>query len=253
MLPSRPSRPRWSARRRAGRRHAGGLRRGPVPLLGATRLLPLAVPLPVDRHHGREARLRPGQVTRHPRGAPRSRGRCVYPRAHDAPHLPSRPPAARGRTASPANRHPLDRLYVYYGAAPAFWYQAPALGLADAALVAGRCHRADPRQYRGELDELRGASRAFVLVNHADPGELDDMLRYLDTIGTRVAEFRSRRATGISPGRTKLELSSTISPTRPGWARRAPAHFPCARSTPTLSFPARMAPFRCRNKERMTP
>jgi hypothetical protein len=85
---------------------------------------------------------------------------------------------------------PGDRVYVFYGAVPAFGYYAPRLGLEGANVVLGRCSIADPREYLREIDRLRGARRVWVVVTHAQrDGEVELILSYLDRIGRRLDEI----------------------------------------------------------------
>jgi hypothetical protein len=104
-----------------------------------------------------------------------------------------------------ADRRPDRKLYVYYGAAPAFWYYAPTMGLVDDALVPGGCHPGDPIQYLYELDTLRGARSVVLLINREEPDERADILGYLDTIGVRRSELRSSDHWFTRPTGTKAE------------------------------------------------
>lgn len=92
---------------------------------------------------------------------------------------------------------PGDRAYVYYGAEKAFVYYARRLGFASGAYVLGSCAREEPRVYLQELDALRGAPRAWLIIAHATRGEDAILLGYLDHIGTRRASFQ---AAGRAPG-----------------------------------------------------
>lgn len=80
-----------------------------------------------------------------------------------------------------------DRIYVYYGANPAFGYYAPRIEIQPEGVVSGRCHLADPRSYLRELDRLRGSARVWLVATHVQrSGELEQILAYLDRIGRRV-------------------------------------------------------------------
>ena len=84
-------------------------------------------------------------------------------------------------------RVPGDKIFVYYGAGPAFSYYAPRLGIPAEGVVYGRCRGADPRGYLRELDELRGSNRVWVVATHARrTGELELITGYLDQIGRRL-------------------------------------------------------------------
>lgn len=84
-------------------------------------------------------------------------------------------------------RQPGDGIYVYYGAAPAVTFYELQYGLGRSEYAVGGCHRGDGRRYLQELDTFRGRSRVWVLLTHAGPRyrEREDILAYLDTIGTR--------------------------------------------------------------------
>ncbi len=84
-----------------------------------------------------------------------------------------------------------DVIYVYYGAAPAVTFYGARYGIARAEYRIGGCHRGDGRRYLEELDTFRGRSRVWVLITHALPRyhEREDMLAYLDAIGSRRDEI----------------------------------------------------------------
>jgi hypothetical protein len=84
-------------------------------------------------------------------------------------------------------RAPGDKIFVYYGAGPAFGYYAPRLGIPAEGVVSGRCRLADPREYLREVDRLRGSSRVWIVATHARrPGELEMITGYFDQIGHRL-------------------------------------------------------------------
>jgi hypothetical protein len=87
-----------------------------------------------------------------------------------------------------ARRQSGDGIYVYYGAAPAVTFYATQYGLARGEYAVGGCHRADARRYLRELDTFRGRSRVWILLTHTNPyfREREDILAYLDAIGTRT-------------------------------------------------------------------
>jgi hypothetical protein len=87
-------------------------------------------------------------------------------------------------------REATDKIYVFYGAVPAFRYYAPRFGIPFAQAQFGRCWLGEPRQYLRELDRLRGARRAWILATHTQrPGELELLTGYLDRIGRRLDEM----------------------------------------------------------------
>ena len=108
-----------------------------------------------------------------------------------------RPPPYRLEETKPAlarlaaSRRPGDRIYVYYGAGPAVIHYGARYGLDGAEYSMGGCHRGDSRRYLEELDHFRGQGRVWILIAHSlgQFHEREDMVRYLDAIGTRTEEF----------------------------------------------------------------
>jgi len=86
-----------------------------------------------------------------------------------------------------SRRRPGDTLYVYYGAGPAVNFYGANYGLQPDDYVLGGCHRGYSRLYLKELDRFRGRRRVWIIITHAIPAyrERDDILRYLDVIGSR--------------------------------------------------------------------
>jgi hypothetical protein len=86
-----------------------------------------------------------------------------------------------------ARRQPGDDFYVYYAAAPVMSMYDSAFGFPPGAYAVGGCHRGDSRRYLEELDTFRGRPRVWVILTHSLPvyREREDILAYLDTIGTR--------------------------------------------------------------------
>ena len=85
------------------------------------------------------------------------------------------------------NRQATDAIYVYYGAAPVVSVYDAAFGLSRAQYAVGGCHRGDSRRYLEELDNFRGHARVWLVLTHSMPiyREREDMLAYLDVIGTQ--------------------------------------------------------------------
>jgi hypothetical protein len=99
-----------------------------------------------------------------------------------------------------SKRLPGDAMYVYYGAAPVMSMYASTFGLHRGDFLTGGCHRGDGRKYLEELDTFRGTSRVWVIVTHSVAHEREDILAYLDAVGTRLGEIRiPSRATGRTP------------------------------------------------------
>ncbi|HEY1190607.1 MAG TPA: hypothetical protein VGE74_23440 [Gemmata sp.] len=87
-----------------------------------------------------------------------------------------------------ASFRPGDRVFVYYGAVPAFrFYTRPHPFPADSVTL-GAEHRADPTAYRSELAGLRG--RVWLVVSHRHGDEEARLLAVLDGRGARRAEVR---------------------------------------------------------------
>ena len=111
---------------------------------------------------------------------------CIYP-------LLAKPPVYITEHMKPVlshlreRRRPGDAVYVYYGAAPAVTFYGERYGLARGDYAVGGCNRGDTRRYLRELDSFRGRSRVWVLVTHAGARlrEREDILAYLDAVGTR--------------------------------------------------------------------
>ncbi|MPZ76284.1 MAG: hypothetical protein GEU77_07145 [Deltaproteobacteria bacterium] len=86
-----------------------------------------------------------------------------------------------------AKRLPSDAVYVFYGAGPAVTFYGAKYGLNEKEYVLGDCHRGDNQRYLEELDTFRGYKRLWIVITHSLSmyREREDILRYLDTIGTR--------------------------------------------------------------------
>ena len=106
-----------------------------------------------------------------------------------------------------ANWRAGDSVYVFHGADPAFRFYSADYGFRDPDYVLGRCHHGVNLGYRLELDAFRGRPRVWVVLTHAIPyfRERDDILSYLDTIGTRRDYFAEQpRASGLLPAELLL-------------------------------------------------
>ncbi|MBI3789794.1 MAG: hypothetical protein HY275_02815 [Gemmatimonadetes bacterium] len=95
-----------------------------------------------------------------------------------------------------AQWQPGDTLYAFFGARQAMRFYGPAAGFAPGSYVQGECHFGAPRAYLTELDALRGRRRAWLFVVHDAGGDRarEEMLHYLDEIGTRRASIIETRA-----------------------------------------------------------
>jgi hypothetical protein len=93
-----------------------------------------------------------------------------------------------------AGWRPGDRVYVYYGAVPAFRHYAPPIPAA--AVTFGGEHRGDDQwAYRDELSALRGHPRVWVLFAHRQRHEEAAVRAYLDAFGT--GDVVSRRSDAV--------------------------------------------------------
>jgi hypothetical protein len=113
------------------------------------------------------------------------------------PVLASRPPYRIEDVKSvlsqvKSKRQAGDTTYVYYGAAPVMSVYAASFGFQPGEYLVGGCHRGNSRRYLEELDTFRGARRVWIVITHSlsEYREREDILAYLDAIGTRLDEVR---------------------------------------------------------------
>jgi Dolichyl-phosphate-mannose-protein mannosyltransferase len=88
-----------------------------------------------------------------------------------------------------------DRMYVSYGALPAFRFYAPFYGLENISYEFGeREDYKNPQNILSQLDSFKGQPRVWILLSHVyengDFNEKDSILNYLNQIGERKREFR---------------------------------------------------------------
>jgi len=105
-----------------------------------------------------------------------------------------------------------DVLYLHSDAARAFTYYSERYGLDSSNYTVGTGKIGAWSTYTNEIDDLRGDKRVwFVFSLHGgySSGEEKFFLNYLDHIGTRIASFRSPRAT--------LYLYDLDTPSDPGF------------------------------------
>lgn len=96
-----------------------------------------------------------------------------------------------------ADWQPGDRLYVYYGAKPAFLYYTRNGGFPENAIAFGTEARTNRGEYREQLAKLRGQSRVWLIFSHRHQDEelvirvnAESMGRCLRTIpGTGAAAY----------------------------------------------------------------
>ena len=88
------------------------------------------------------------------------------------------------------NVQPGDRVWVYYGAGPAYGYYAHRFPVPA---TVSDCSLGDSRSQIAQVDRLRGSGRAWVVISHAgDDAATDErtpLLNYLDAIGQRLDAF----------------------------------------------------------------
>jgi hypothetical protein len=76
---------------------------------------------------------------------------------------------------------PGDRVYVYYGAGPAFTFYTRERPFPAEAVTVGASHRDDPQAVCAELADLRG--RVWVIISHRHHDEESVIRATLDTRG----------------------------------------------------------------------
>jgi hypothetical protein len=95
-----------------------------------------------------------------------------------------------------------DAIYVFYATEDVMSFYAGQYGLDRSDYVVSGCHRGDNRKYLTELDSFRGRPRVWVVITHSllRYREREDILRYLDAIGTRRdGLYVESRAVGRTP------------------------------------------------------
>ncbi|AWM36821.1 hypothetical protein GobsT_53150 [Gemmata obscuriglobus] len=95
---------------------------------------------------------------------------------------------------------PGDRVFVYYGAVPAFTFYTRERPFPAEAVTLGAEHRDDPAAYRGELAGLRG--RVWYVVSHRHGTEEAEALAVLDA---RARPAREVKQTGAAAYLYELE------------------------------------------------
>ncbi|MFA5088495.1 MAG: hypothetical protein WC552_05615 [Candidatus Omnitrophota bacterium] len=86
---------------------------------------------------------------------------------------------------------PEDRIYLYYGAGPAFHHYAKMYGLDQYPLVEGCRSRTDWLNYLDDLEVLRNSPRVWVIFSHVFGGEEEYISDYLDMIGRRLDKIKA--------------------------------------------------------------
>jgi hypothetical protein len=88
-----------------------------------------------------------------------------------------------------------DRVYVYYGAAPAFEFYTRNAPLPASRIDIGTESRRDPTTYRDQLKAFAGEPRVWVVFSHHFKHEEFQLAAYADTLGKRIETVRSTGAT----------------------------------------------------------
>jgi Dolichyl-phosphate-mannose-protein mannosyltransferase len=96
------------------------------------------------------------------------------------------------------NRIYSDIIYIYYAAIPAFEYYASAFGFHQGDYIKGISSREQPEKYLNEMDRFRNRERVWFIFSHncgrCKVDEENFFLQYLETVGSRVAVFKSEGA-----------------------------------------------------------
>ena len=89
-----------------------------------------------------------------------------------------------------------DKLYVFYGAAPAFGYYHPRYPFPADAVTVGADNRNGPQElFHAELKRLRGNNRVWAIVAHRQTSQEMALRAYLDGMGKR--DLLSRRPDAV--------------------------------------------------------
>lgn len=78
---------------------------------------------------------------------------------------------------------PGDRMYVYYGAAPAFTFYTRADPFPAGSVTLGAEGRKDRLEYRGQLLPLKGSPRVWLVFSHRHKHEDSDIRAYAEGLG----------------------------------------------------------------------
>jgi hypothetical protein len=84
-------------------------------------------------------------------------------------------------------------VYVYYASQAVYTYYSRRFGFEDQEYIQGVASREDWRKYLEDLQQLRGNKRVWLFFSHAYSEEAF-FLSYLDSIGTKLDEFKDVRA-----------------------------------------------------------
>lgn len=89
---------------------------------------------------------------------------------------------------------PADVIYVYYGSGTAFDYYAPSFNFSQEKVVFGIASRSDPTKYVGDIAQLKGSQRVWLVFSHVCPtctiNELDFYVQHLNEIGAQKEQLK---------------------------------------------------------------
>jgi hypothetical protein len=116
-----------------------------------------------------------------------------------------------------ANWRPGDRLYVYYGAVPAFAYYQPRYPFPSDAVVLGSENRdEDQRRFQVEVAPLDGKPRVWVVLAHRQTQEETAIQAYLDAMGRRDEQKKWSDAGVMRYDLTTAPAQPVDGPVQPG-------------------------------------
>ena len=90
------------------------------------------------------------------------------------------------------HRQEHDTIYIYYGASKAFTYYSRRYNLTSADYIIGLDSKKDRKEYKEELDKLKGKKRVWIIFSNVydlvkeEGSEKTFFLNYLDKIGMRL-------------------------------------------------------------------
>lgn len=116
-----------------------------------------------------------------------------------------------------ANWQPGDKLYVYYGAVPAFAYYQPRYPFPKDAVVLGIENRdEDQRRFQVEIAPLDEKSRVWVVLAHRQTQEETAIQAYLDAMGQREEQKKWSDAGIMRYDLTTAPAQPVEGPVQPG-------------------------------------
>ena len=92
---------------------------------------------------------------------------------------------------------PDDVVYLYHSAQPAYRYYAPRMNFRPRLVIIGQDASEEWKDVAGDLMQLRGRGRVWVLLSHFTPEEERFIQYYLDTLGARRDSFTASGAAAL--------------------------------------------------------